>query len=514
MDKYETEERLAVSNIEDLKYSTNFNRMKISDNTKNKYSNNLINLINKDLDYVKQQISRDQKSSLQLKSFMNENNEDTNELSIKFKNNIIKISPLIKELLYQYNDARKQFDIMKGGILDYFTPSDSKKKYEQLKEIGNKLIAKLNSINIADKQGIKENTKIICDFDSLESKNIYFYSNKPKVGKVTDIISYTSSISKIPETYIEYIDEITGKKNKDKLNKCRVFTEIDEKILADLKKEEEEKQHLKSYKIAANLGFKLGDLITCTIKNTTREVTGIAKKFRYDFKKNKTYVEIEEEGNPKIITAGVKYCLNNDNNILAKVDKLKEKKYMNKQIDKLKKIIQQINNLNVTDSNYDIKLRNLNYEYNTIKQQIYDAHEAAKKRIKTTLPEAQLIPQTVNIEQNNDYNDELREVQKKRALLLELLQKAKPNEYYKMSQILNRKTGGNTFGSITNFNQKTGGNTFGSITNFNQKAGGNQNNNENIANFIQIQKGLNNDINLNDIINKSRLLLNEINKTI
>ena len=81
-------------------------------------------------------------------------------------------------------------------------------------------------------------------------------------------------------------------------------------------------------------------------------------------------------------------------------------------------------------------------------------------------------------------------------MLLELLQKTKPKEYYKMREILNRKIGGNVFGSTQKYNQRAGFNT------------------NPISNFIQIQNGLNNNININEVINNSENLLHKMIKII
>ena len=205
--------------------------------------------------------------------------------------------------------------------------------------------------------------------------------------------------------------------------------------------------------------MKSGDTVTCSLRDSDKEINGKIKKFKYDILKRKTYAILDiNDDKKKPYEIGVKYCMNQSNNILNKIDRLKHEKYIKKQINKLQKIIQQINNLNVSDQNYDILLRNLNYEYNTIKKQIEDTIELKRKKLKISTVEGPAIAEevTTNKEYENNYDAELKEVQKKRALLLELLQKTKPKEYYQLAQILNRKGGGHTFGSVQKYNQKAG----------------------------------------------------------
>lgn len=413
-------------------------------------------LIENDIDLVKLQVSRENKE-LNVIPF-GSGKIDEEELTKSLI--IILPSKEYKNIFEEYFKIRKSISkipidtITIGGFpISFAAKTEKQITFEKLKSIGEKLKEKNTVIITGLNEGIKIGDTVKCEytFDKLRSNQI-------RIGRVLDI--YTENF----HTILKYKNDSTGKTHTNKIGICKniLKSEADKIILE--KQQENERTSFITAAIADNLGFKVGETITCRPKNSNLEIKGVATKFKYNILKRKTYVILDKIKDDKpsgeLETFNVNYCLNGNENLLFRVDKLKQKKYVDKQIDRLKKIIKQINTLNINDENYDIKLRNLNNEYITIRNQIKEsidsaiAADAQNKNPKDPATVSSSVPAA-------EIDSQLRAIKNTRSMLLEQLKQLNPRNYNNIRTILDRPVpfntrGGQIYGSINHHTQKAG----------------------------------------------------------
>jgi hypothetical protein len=372
--------------------------------------------------------------------------------------------------------------------------------------------------------------------DVVQCKQNFLRSTN--TGELTDINYIPPSIVK--GQFLGYSVELILKDDlnmnqKEYLTSCKLLTseekEKQQQKLEDIKN----KTAFLTKQIATQYGFKIGDHIDCKDKKGNN-ISGIAKQFKYNLRKNKTYVIIENK-DKKTETIGVKYCTNEYNHALQEINQIKEKEYMKKQFKKLKEIIKKINKLSPSDENYDFHLKNLNSEYIEIETQINktiqlkienssscnpsDPSCTASKASKSSIAASEKIL-------TEESDERLKEIRQKRVMLLELLRKLKPDDYNSVNTILRRSSlstsvgGNNSFQAILKpglkpnipinknlintmskiRNVKGGNNTFGMTPKYMQRAG------------HPIYSLNNPEENINNIINNSNNLLNIMDKTL
>jgi hypothetical protein len=195
--------------------------------------------------------------------------------------------------------------------------------------------------------------------------------------------------------------------------------------------------------ITSLYGYKVGDIIECGLPDG-RQIKGIAEKFRINMLKRKGYVSIRDETN-QVTEIGIKYCINEYKKTLQKFNTKKEKEYMKKQFSKMQNIIRQINGLNTNDPNFELNLRNLNYQYENIKNDLNNEVEPNNQN-----KEKEAEPFNTDV-----YQLKLKEIREKRLLLLDLLRKIKPNEYLQITRTL-RQRNSKIQGGTNQYFQKAG----------------------------------------------------------
>jgi hypothetical protein len=416
----------------------------------------LNSLIENDIDLVKLQVSRENKE-LNVILFGSGKIDEK-----KLTDSLIKILPSkeYENIFKEYFKVRKSISnipidpITIGGFpISFAAKTEKQITFEKLKSIGEKLKEKNTVIITGLNEGIKIGDTVKCEytFDKLRSNQI-------RIGRVLDI--YTENF----HTILKYKNDSTGKTHTNKIGICKnILNSEADKIILE-KQQENERTSFITAAIADNLGFKVGETITCRPKNSNLEIKGVATKFKYNILKRKTYVILDKIKDDKpsgeLETFNVNYCLNGNENLLFRVDKLKQKKYVDKQIDRLKKIIKQINTLNINDENYDIKLRNLNNEYITIRNQIKEsidsaiAADAQNKNPKDPATVLSSVPAA-------EIDSQLRTIKNTRSMLLEQLKQLNPRNYNNIRSILDRPgpfntRGGQIYGSINHHTQKAG----------------------------------------------------------
>lgn len=485
----------------------------------------------------------------EIKKFIDEETIDIykeklkNKLSIKKDYDIELIVDLFSPLIIEYftslktiNDLIPDNIKLNGGLSIYYIDSKEiqnkykneltdarqlqkilknleKEKKKQV-EIQNKIDNKIKAINDAFKNNIALGDNIIC------TRKVTLGKIK-QTGTITDI-NYIPS-SKFQSYSVELLTRNEfGGTDKNNLSNCMILTPA---IEEEEKKKQaliDEKTDFLSKQVASQYGFKIGDPINCTSKDG-RDISGVAKKFKYNILKRKTYILIKETEKAELTQIDVKYCANRYDFTLKNINKLKEREYMKKQFKKLQEIIKKINKLNPRDENYEMIIKNLTNEYDIIESQINNAMKTSSESSSKCSDLDEECKKNASPKDNPDIrlitteDERLKNVRKERIALLQLIQKINPEEYLKLNTILNRRRrkgpsldtpgvgvaigGKNTYaaelnqknikfknGKLPILNTVKGGyNTFGLTQKYMQRAG-------------------NPDENINDIINNSNNL--------
>lgn len=417
-----------------------------------------------------------------------------------------------------------------------------KSELDQAKEI--KKIIK----NIEDEKTKQKNTQIKIDnkikaINDAYEKKIHLGDRvqcthkltKKQTGEIQDINYIPGKISGYTVELIIKNDEL-GVNQKENLSQCKFFSSAEEEEEKKKQALIDEKTDFLSKQVARQYGFKIGDPIDCTSKDG-RNISGVAKKFKYNILKRKTYILIKEKDkaeNEELTQIDVKYCANQYDYTLKNINKLKEREYMKKQFKKLQEIIKKINKLNPSDENYELIIKNLTNEYDIIESQINNTMKSISDSSSNCSEDDEVCKtktsprENPDLRINNAEDERLEDVRQKRIALLQLLQKSKPDAYLKLNTIFKRRSKGPTLetpgtgvaiGGLSN-----GQNTYtaqlkdkfikfknGKLPILNTVKGG-----YNTYGLTQkyMQRAGNPDENINEIINNSNNLLSVMDKTL
>jgi hypothetical protein len=389
------------------------------------------------------------------------------------------------------------------------------------KNTQNKIDNKIKAINSAYQKKIHFGDTIQCTHKLT----------KNQIGEIIDINYIPGKISGYTVELI--IKNELGENQKENLSSCKVLSAAEVEAEKKKQAEIEEKTDLISKQVARQYGFKIGDPIDCTTKDG-KNISGIAKKFKYNLLKRKTYILIKEKGaaeDAELTQIDVKYCANEYDYTLRNINKMKEREYMKKQFKKLQEIIKKINKLNPSDENYEFIIKNLTNEYDIIESQINNTMQTSSESSSKCSDSDEDCKRKASPRDNPDIrlinteDERLNDVRNKRIALLQLIQKIKPDEYLQLNTIFRRRIkspsldspgvgvalgGKNTYaaklnqknikfknGKLPILNTVKGGyNTFGLTQKYMQRAGS-DNIGENIPDII------NNSINLLNIMDKT-----------
>jgi hypothetical protein len=385
-------------------------------------------------------------------------------------------------------------------IIDILNLSSNIEKYiktiEHAKHEIINIIHNYIAINTAKKHNIEIFKNITCKNE--RSSIISFDSNsRTYEGRVLDIFDNNEEPTlKIKEKNKNIIKIVP-------LKSCKEYNKTKEEL-----EEEENANNLEAAKYAAKLGFNADQQVLCLPKLSIIEkywhkfsqqsIIGKITKFTTKIDRlGRTRIKVALNGKPELYH--LENCEPEFEHTLDKLDNIKKSNFVKKLLEKLKMIINQIESLNPSIKDYDIKLKLLSIEYDNIKSEIdklfksdnilekSSSPSSSPSSIETqTDPESSklLIQETVELRNNEK---ELSKLTKKRKELERVLMKNNPRI---IEQLYPEKT-------IIPKNLIHGGHKMI------QHAGS--------INYIQLKETINN-VSLDDILLQSKPLFHQMNK--
>lgn len=150
------------------------------------------------------------------------------------------------------------------------------------RNIQNKIDNKIKAITDADQKKIHLGDRIQCTHKLT----------KKQVGNIKNINYIPGKLSGYTVELI--ITNELGQEQKENLSNCKLLSPAEEEEEKKKQALIDEKTDFLSKQVARQYGFKIGDPIDCSLKDG-RDISGVAKKFKYNISKRKTYILIKEK---------------------------------------------------------------------------------------------------------------------------------------------------------------------------------------------------------------------------
>jgi DNA repair exonuclease SbcCD ATPase subunit len=342
----------------------------------------------------------------------------------------------------------------------------------------------------AIKEASKHNIKLFKDIKCKKEKSILsFNHSKMYDAKVLDIFEHNN----IPSLKIKVKDH----------NIIKVIPLKECKNHNILTTELEEKHNLDAAMHAAKLGFKPEIAVTCSPKLTIwqkywhklsqKSVAGKITKFttyKDHLGRNRINIQLDSKE-----LFHIENCEPVYNHVLNNLNDTKNAKFIKKQLEKLRYIIHQIDSLNPTKPDYELKLKILNKEYDRIKDETDNLIKPDSKTKSETKSETN---NSISFEKQIEYDknviqakEELGKLKLKRAELEEVLKVNSPR--------LNEK-----------FDPKTTAVPY-NLKNPHPVVIGGHKMIQHAGNYLELKQNINN-VSLDTILLESNSLLQQLNK--